>query len=87
MMFGAKRLKNMPTVYPFPGKLRRKNMNDSHLSHLKQEVEILKSRIQEYDTGHIATAIQVLEERIKEENSTVDVLDSTYPDGIDYWKI
>jgi len=76
----------MPTVYPFPGKLRRKNMNASHISHLKQEVEILKSRIQEYDTGHIVTAIQVLEERIKEESSTVGVLDSTYPDGIDYWK-
>lgn len=76
----------MTTVYPFPGKLRRKNMNASHLSHLKQEVEILKSRIQEHDTGHIITAIQVLEERIKEENSNAEVLDSTYPDGIDYWK-
>jgi len=86
-MFGARRLKSMPTVYPFPGKLRRKNMTTTHLSHLKHEVEILKSRIQEHDTGHIITAIQVLEERIKEEEEFVEeILDSTYPDGVNYWK-
>jgi hypothetical protein len=86
-MFGARRLKSMPTVYPFLGKLRRKNMTTTHLSHLKQEVEILKSKIQEHDTGHIITAIQVLEERIREEEKFVEeILDSTYPDGVNYWK-
>ena len=58
-----------------------------HVNHLKYEIEILKSRVQEHDTGHIITAIQVLESRLKElrEEST-EVLDSTYPDGDGYWK-
>lgn len=33
---------------------------------LKQEVEILKSRILPEDTGHLHTTIGVLKERIKE---------------------
>ena len=58
-----------------------------HLNHLRYEVEVLKSRIKEYDTGHIITAIQVLEERIREEKTfTEEVLDSSYPDGDGYWR-
>lgn len=66
--------------------LRREPMKD-HANHLKYEVEVLKSRVQEYDTGHIITAIQVLESRVKElSEETAEVLDSTYPDGDGYWK-
>jgi hypothetical protein len=66
--------------------LERKPMKD-HVNHLKYEIEILKSRVQEHDTGHIITAIQVLESRIKElSKQTAEVLDSTYPDGDGYWK-
>jgi len=43
---------------------RSKLMN--HLVHLKDEVNILKMRLQPEDTGHIHTTIGVLEERIKE---------------------
>jgi hypothetical protein len=38
----------------------------SHVDALKDEIEILKSRIQEHDTGNIHTAISVLESRVKE---------------------
>jgi 3-phenylpropionate/cinnamic acid dioxygenase small subunit len=66
--------------------LERKPMKD-HVNHLKYEIEMLKSRVQEHDTGHIITAIQVLESRIKElSKQTEEVLDSTYPDGDGYWK-
>ena len=58
-----------------------------HVKHLQYEVEILKSMIQEYGTGHIHTAIYVLENRIKElELLNEEVLDSSYPDGDGYWK-
>lgn len=42
---------------------------------LRQEIEILKSRIQEHDTGHIHTAIYVLEGRLKEELDKVNKQD------------
>ena len=35
---------------------------------LLKEVEILKGRLQEHDTGHLYTTINVLNERIKELN-------------------
>lgn len=38
----------------------------THVEALKREVEILKSRLQEHDTGHIHTAISVLQGRIEE---------------------
>jgi len=57
-----------------------------HINHLKLEVEELTTRIQEHDTGHIITAIQVLKSRIKELEEEKDVLDSSYPDGDGYWK-
>lgn len=37
-----------------------------HLEALEFEVGVLKSRLKPEDTGHIRTAIGVLEERIKE---------------------
>lgn len=33
---------------------------------LRKEIEVLRSRLQPHDTGHIHTAISVLEDRIKE---------------------
>jgi hypothetical protein len=58
-----------------------------HVNHLKYEIEVLKSRVQDHDTGHIITAIQVLQSRIEElSESTEEVLDSSYPDGDGYWK-
>lgn len=58
-----------------------------HVNHLKYEIEVLKSQVQEHDTGHIITAIQVLEERIREEEKhQSQLLDSSYPDGDGYWK-
>lgn len=58
-----------------------------HVNHLRYEIEVLKSRIKEYDTGHIITAIQVLESRIEElQEKTEEILDSSYPDGDGYWR-
>lgn len=42
----------------FSGNLIRTNI-------LQQEINYLKSRVQEQDTGHIITTIGVLEDRIK----------------------
>ena len=39
---------------------------------LKEEIEILKSRIQPHDTGHLHTTIAVLEHRIKEMENQSD---------------
>jgi hypothetical protein len=59
----------------------------NHIDHLKYEVEVLKSRIREHGTGHIHTAITVLESRIEElRQRPEEVLDSTYPDGDGYWR-
>jgi hypothetical protein len=59
----------------------------SHIKHLRYEIEVLKSRVKEYDTGHIITAIQVLQSRVQElEKEPAEVLDSTYPDGDGYWQ-
>jgi hypothetical protein len=67
---------------------RKKRMNtQQHVKHLQHEITVLKGMIQEYGTGHIHTAIYVLENRIKElELLTEEVLDSSYPDGDGYWK-
>ena len=37
-----------------------------HMLALKDEIEILKTRIQPSDTGHIHTTISTLENRVKE---------------------
>jgi len=59
----------------------------THINHLKYEIEVLKSMVREHDTGHIITAISVLEFRIKELQPHRDeILDSSYPDGDGYWK-
>ncbi len=39
---------------------------------LKEEIEILKSRIQPHDTGHLHTTISVLKHRIKEMENQSD---------------
>lgn len=39
---------------------------------LMEEICILKSRVQEHDTGHIITAINVLNERIKEVKENIN---------------
>jgi len=38
----------------------------NHIQFLKEEIEYLKRQIQPHDTGHIYTAISVLEARVKE---------------------
>ena len=38
----------------------------NHLVHLKDEINHLKSLLQQHDTGHIHTTIGVLEERVEE---------------------
>ena len=38
----------------------------THLVHLKDEINHLKSLLQPHDTGHIHTTIGVLEERVEE---------------------
>ena len=37
-----------------------------HINALLAEIEVLKSRFQPEDTGHIRTAVSVLEERVQE---------------------
>jgi hypothetical protein len=60
--------------------------NEDHIAHLRYEIEVLRSRIKEYDTGHLHTAIDVLSKRVEElEIQTKTVLDSSYPDGDGYW--
>jgi hypothetical protein len=38
---------------------------------LKDEIEVLQSRLQEHDTGNLKTAISVLENRVKELSSWI----------------
>ncbi len=49
---------------------RSKTMN--HLTHLKEEIKVLESRIEPHDTGHIITAIGVLRERVEEIQKELD---------------
>ena len=59
----------------------------NHIDHLKYEIEVLKTRIEEHGTGHIKEAIRILESRIEElRKQPAEVLDSAYPDGDGYWK-
>ena len=37
-----------------------------HMQVLRREIDILKTRLQPTDTGHIHTAIRVLEDRLNE---------------------
>ncbi len=40
--------------------------NVKRMQILEEEIEVLKGQIQEHDTGHIITAVNVLEKRVKE---------------------
>lgn len=39
---------------------------------LVEEIGILKSRFQEHDTGHLRTAVSVLEKRVQEIKENID---------------
>ncbi len=41
------------------------------ISFLEREIDLLKNRFEDHDTGHLKTAVNVLEERVKEENEWV----------------
>ena len=43
----------------------------AHVEALKDEIEVLKSRFEDHDTGHLKTAVSVLEDRVKELSSWV----------------
>ena len=40
--------------------------NVKRIQILEQEINVLKGRIEEHDTGHIITAINVIQNRVKE---------------------
>ena len=42
-----------------------------HVQALSDEIVVLKSRLEQYDTGHLHTTISVLEARIRELNSWI----------------
>ena len=44
----------------------------NHARALKEEINVLKERIQPHDTGHIYTTISTLEERVKEINELLE---------------
>ena len=44
----------------------------NHVRALKEEINVLKERIQPHDTGHIHTTISTLEERIQEINKLLE---------------
>ena len=43
-----------------------------HKKSLLREIEILNSRIEEHDTGHIHTAISVLKHRVEELSGQIE---------------
>ena len=43
-----------------------------HKKSLLREIEILNSRIEKHDTGHIHTAISVLKHRVEELNGQIE---------------
>lgn len=47
----------------------------AHKKALECEIEILKSKLQPHDTGHIHTAISVLQERCKEIDTQIYEID------------
>ena len=44
----------------------------NHERALRQEINVLKERLQPHDTGHIHTTISTLEERVKEINEELE---------------
>jgi|TARA_Y100000361_G_scaffold31243_1_gene26135 hypothetical protein len=41
---------------------------EEHITHLKEEIEIIKTRLQPHDTGHLHDYIANMERRIEELN-------------------
>ena len=41
---------------------------------LMEEIALLKTRLQPHDTGHIHTAISVLQERVREVKAEIDLV-------------
>ena len=54
----------MITTVPYPQQTR--------LTILREEVELLKEQLRPHDTGHIHTAISVLNHQIKEIEETIN---------------
>ena len=54
----------MITTVPYPQQTR--------LTILKEEIELLKEQIRPHDTGHIHTAISVLNDQISEIEETIN---------------
>ena len=44
----------------------------NHVRALREEINVLKERIQPHDTGHIHTTISTLEERVQEINEQLE---------------
>ena len=44
----------------------------NHERALREEINVLKERLQPHDTGHIHTTISTLEDRIKEINQQIE---------------
>ena len=44
----------------------------SHERALREEISVLKERLQPHDTGHIHTTINTLEERVQEINKQIE---------------
>ena len=44
----------------------------NHERALREEINVLKERLQPHDTGHIHTTINTLEERVKEINKQIE---------------
>jgi ubiquinone biosynthesis protein UbiJ len=43
----------------------------AHVEALKDEIQVLKSRFEDHETGHLKTAVSVLEGRVKELESWI----------------
>ena len=55
--------------------LRTNQMSSRLMNHeraLREEINVLKERLQPHDTGHIHTTINTLEERVKEINKLLE---------------
>ena len=55
--------------------MEKKQMSSRLMNHvraLKEEINVLKDRIQPHDTGHIHTTISTLDERVKEINKLLE---------------
>lgn len=59
-----------------------------HKGALLKEIEFLKTQLRDHDTGHICTAINVLEDRVKEIESflsDIDIKSRHLMNGIVNW--